>query len=127
MSRREREAAVSLDGLSTGQLAILREDAGDLLLARAEDLRLLHRDEEPRRAVREVAALARLCSGLRHGEVFVPDRTLTELVARWTAETGQLEEVKEVYERALAEHEAWVALLACFTRHRRAGSAEPGS
>lgn len=121
MSRRERETRVPLDGLTGEQAAILREDTGDLLIARAEDLRLLHRDEDPKRAVREVAALGRLAFGLGRGEVLVPDPTVRRLVARRTTETIHLEEVRREYELELAHHEAWLALLAHLPGRRRAG------
>jgi hypothetical protein len=119
MSRRERETRVPLDGFSVEQLARLREEADDYLVTKAEDLRLLHRFRDPKRGVREVAALARLCLGLRHREVFVPDRTVRELIARRSAETDLLEEAKEEYERELAGHEAWLALLAHFPEGRQ--------
>jgi len=112
MSRRGRETRVPLDGLTGKQLAILREDADDFLIARAEDLRLLRDDEDPGCAMGEVAALGRLGSALRQGEVFVPDRTLRRLVARRTTETIHLEEVRAEYERERSRHEAWLALLA---------------
>jgi hypothetical protein len=111
VSRRERETRVPLDGLTEEQLAILREDADDFLIARAEDLRLLRDDEDPGRAIGEVAALGRLGFALRQGEILVPDRTLRRLVARRTTETIHLEEVKGEYERELSRHEAWLALL----------------
>lgn len=116
MSRRDREARVSLDGLTGEQLSILRRQASGFLVAKASDLRLLHNEEDPERVIGEVAALGRLSSGLERGEVFVPDPTIRELVERQTTETSYLEEMKEEYERELAEHEAWSALLALLTK-----------
>jgi hypothetical protein len=125
MSRRERETRVPLDGLSGEQLSILREGASSHLIGAAGDLRLLANHDDPERAVREVAALGRLNFWLHHGEVLVPDRTVRELVARRTTETIYLDELKETYDRELAEQEAWLALLAHFATgaedDRRAG------
>lgn len=112
MSRREREACVSLDELTEGQLSILRRQADGFLVTKASDLRFLRNEDDPERVIGEVAALGRLSSGLERGEVFVPDPTIKELVERQTTETAYLEQVKEEYERELAEHEAWSALLA---------------
>ena len=117
MSRRE--IRVPLDGLTKEQLAILRELTDDLLIARAEDLRPIRDGDDLDRETGEVAALGRLGFALRHGEVIVPDRTVTELVARRSTETVQLDEARETYERELAEHEAWVALLGHLARGRR--------
>lgn len=112
MSRRGRGTRVPLDGLSATQLAVLRRDVDDLLIARAEDLRLLPGDGDPGRSVGEVAALGRLASGLGRGEILVPDSTVRELVARRAAETARLEEVGEEYERERSRQEAWATLLA---------------
>lgn len=103
---------MALDGLTGEQLLSLRRQADGWLVVAAEDLRLLHREADPRRAVREVAALGRLTRALGRGELAVPDRVVRDLVGRRTAETILLEELREEYERELAEHEAWLALLA---------------
>jgi hypothetical protein len=119
MSRRERETRVPLDGLSEEQLSILREEAADWLVAAADDLEPHGGREEAKRAVKEVAALGRLNSSLRSSEVRVPDRVVMELVARRTTETRHLDELKEEYDRELAEHEAWSVLLAYIAKGRR--------
>jgi hypothetical protein len=115
MSRQERSTRVRLDRLADEQLAILREEANDWLVAKAADLSRGTDDDGRRREVGEVAALGRLVSGLRCGEVVAPDRVVRDLIARTTTETGRLDELlKEEYDRALTESEAWVALLAHF-------------
>jgi hypothetical protein len=119
MSRRERETRVSLDRLSEEQMSTLREGANGWLIGKAEDLRLLHSEDDPKRVIKEVAALGRLTFGLERGEVFVPDLMVRELVARRTTETIYLDELKERYDRELAEHEAWTALLAHLGKGRR--------
>ncbi|MBS1881471.1 MAG: hypothetical protein JSS97_00770 [Actinobacteria bacterium] len=86
-------------------------------MAAAGDLRLPSRAKRPRRRVDEVAALGRLARRLHRGVVTEPDPVAEEPIARRVGETQYLEELKESYEAELAEHEAWVALLA----HFRAG------
>ena len=103
-----------LDGIGEERLESLREEAYDWLAAKTDDLpkRLSDADGFNREA-EEVAALGRLVSGLERGEVAVPDPILRELVARETTEAGQFDDVKEEYDRLLAVHEGWKALLAC--------------
>ncbi|HEY2055364.1 MAG TPA: hypothetical protein VGH14_15635 [Solirubrobacterales bacterium] len=112
-----------LDGLNQEQLSILRDLANNCLIGRAEDLRLLRNEDNPWCTIREVAALARLTVGLRRGHIFVPDRTVRDLVRRWVTEVTFLEEVKAEYDRELAEHEAWLALLAHLTKEEVDGDA----
>jgi hypothetical protein len=119
MSRRERKTRVPLDGLSGEQLSILDEQANGWLIGKAADLRFLHSEDDPKRVIKEVAALGRLTFGLERGEVFVPDRMIGELIARRTTETIYLDGLKERYDQELAEHEAWLALLAHFAKARR--------
>jgi DNA-binding response OmpR family regulator len=56
-------------------------------------------------------------------KILVPDRIVRGLVARSTSETNRLDELKEEYDRILAEHEAWVALLAHLDTAPDAGAA----
>jgi hypothetical protein len=97
------------------QLDIVRRAVLGELIGKAGDLRLLHKHPDPRRAIREVAALARLAFWLEHGEVLVPDRAALE-VARYLAEgvdaINEWEEVARRYERAMAEHDALHAFVA---------------
>lgn len=118
---------IRLDGLSGRQLAILREGAEDWLVMKAEDLpRCVEDAEGTRREVEEVAALGRLVSGLRRGEVHVPDPMLRGLIARTVGETRHLDELKEEYDRELEEHGSWAALLARFDEPREDGPTEAG-
>lgn len=131
-------APVRLDGLSDRQLAILREAANDWLVTKADDLPTGIDDADgTRREVEEVAALARLVSGLRRGEVLVPDPIAKELIARTIGETRHLDELREEFDRELGEHESWVALLAHLDARpdadpgeageEKEGGADPGS
>jgi hypothetical protein len=118
---------VRLDGLSDRQLAILREEANDWLVTKADDLpKGIDVAEGSKREVEEVAALGRLVSGLRRGQVLMPDRIARDLVARSTTETVHLDELKAEYDRELAEHESWVALLARLDSAPDAGAAGAG-
>jgi len=110
MSAGGRDGRVLLDRLTGGQLGILREEATDWLVTKAEDLPVSGPDEAK---VEEVAALGRLVSGLRHGTVDASNRMIRRFVAREVSEAGFLDELAEAYRRELASHEAWVALLAC--------------
>jgi hypothetical protein len=128
-----RNSWVSLDGLSDRQLAILREEANDWLVTKADDLRKGAEDaDETKREVEEVAALGRLVSGLRRGQILMPDPIARELIARTIGETRRLDELREEYDREFGEHESWVALLAHFdaapdTAAGDGGDAEPES
>jgi hypothetical protein len=119
----ERSCWVALDGIGDGQLAILREEANDWLVAKADDLRRIGDGDRDRimGEVDDVAALGRLVSGLRRGEVLLPDRAMRELVARSTTETERLDSLKEEYDRLVAEHDAWTALLAHLDRTVQGG------
>jgi hypothetical protein len=123
----EKRSWVRLDGLSDRQLAILREDANDWLVTKADDLpKGIDDADGAKRETEEVAALGRLASGLRRGEVLVPDPIARELIARTIAEARHLDELKEEYDRELGEHESWVALLAHFDTAPDADAAEAG-
>lgn len=115
MSPRERDTRVRLDGMTDEQIEIVREAVIGELIGKAGDLRLLNKLEDPKRAIREVAALARLAFWLGHGEVLVPDRAGRE-VARRLAEgvdaMNEWEEFAERYEEAMAEHDALHAFVA---------------
>lgn len=113
---------VPLDALAEGQLAILREEVNDWLVAKSDDLPHEIGDADAaKREVEEVAALGRLVSGLRRGEILVPDPVARELLARTTSETRDLDGLKEEYDRELARHKAWLALLAHFEEAPPAG------
>jgi hypothetical protein len=119
---------VEFDGLSDRQLAILRAEANDWLVAKADDLPE-ERDEadgEAKREAQEVAALGRMVSGLWLGKILMPDPIARELIARTIGETRHLDELKEEYDRELGEHEAWVALLGHFDAGPEAGGTESG-
>lgn len=123
----ERRSWRQLDGLSDRQLAFLREAADDWLVTKADDLPKGTRDAAGAgRDIEEVAALGRLVSGLRRGEVRAPDSIVRELVVRTIGETRHLDELREEYDRELGEHESWVALLAHFDDARDAGPTQTG-
>ena len=115
MSRRERDTRVPLDGMTEAQLEIVRDAVFGELIIKAGDLRLLHKHPDPKRAIREVAALGRLVFWLEHGQVRVPDRAARE-VAQHLAEgvdaMNEWEEVVERYEEAMTEHDALHAFVA---------------
>jgi hypothetical protein len=116
---------VHLDGLSDRQLVYLREEVHEWLVAKANDLPK-YDDDEAKRQAEEVAALGRMATGLRRGEILMPDPLAKELVARTIGETRHLDELREEYDRELDEHEAWVALHGNFTAAPDADGAEPG-
>lgn len=118
MSRRERDTRVRLDGMSEAQLEIVRHAVFGALVGRAGDLRLLDQYPDPKRAIREVAALGRLAFWLEHGEILVPDRAAREMAEGIDA-MNEWEEVARRYEEAMAEHDALHAFVAYFS--------EPGS
>jgi hypothetical protein len=115
VSRRERGTRVPLDGMTEAQLRIVRDAVFDELIIKAGDLRLLHKHPDPKRGIKEVAALGRLAYWLEHGQVLVPDRAARE-VAQHLAEgvdaMNEWEEVVERYEEAMAEHDALHAFVA---------------
>ena len=125
MSRRERETRVRLDGMSEEQREIIRRSVFGALVGKAGDLRLLHQHPDPKRAIREVAALGRLAFWLEYDEVVVPDRAARE-VARGLAEgidaLNEWEEVARRYEKAMAEHDALHAFVAYFSDAGSAGT-----
>lgn len=116
MSRRERETHIRLDGMSEEERGIVREEVIGQLVGKAADLHLLHKHADPKRAIREVAALGRLAFWLHHAEVVVPDRRARELMERIAEEVDDLHrDVYEGYEEAVAEHDALRAFLAHLT------------
>jgi hypothetical protein len=125
MTTDRRFSWVELDRLSDRQLTILREEMNDWLVAKANDLPK-YNDDEAKRQTEEVAALGRLVSGLRRGDIIVPDPIGRELVARTIGETRHLDELREEYDRELGEHEAWIALLGHFDPAPDVGAAEAG-
>ncbi|MFT3865205.1 MAG: hypothetical protein QM729_21165 [Solirubrobacterales bacterium] len=113
MSRRERDTRVRLERMSEEQIGTVRDMIHSALIGQASDLRFLNAAPDPRRAVREVAALGRLAFWLHHGEVLVPDRTARDLVARMVAADGEADRrLLESYEAAVLEHEAMRSFLA---------------
>ena len=118
MSRRERDTRVRLDGMTDEQIEIVRRSVFGELIGKAGDLRLLHKLRDPKAAIREVSALARLAFWLEHGQILVPDRACHE-VARRLAEgvdaMNEWEEVVEHDEEAVAEHDALHAFVAHFS------------
>jgi len=83
MSRREREVLVGLAGLlSDGRLGVVRDIVSARSIGCAGDLDLLNKLPDPRRAVREVAALGRLAFWPGYDEIHVPDRTAREVMVR---------------------------------------------
>jgi hypothetical protein len=125
MSRRERETRVRLDGMTEEQLEIVRRNAFGALVGKAGDLRLLHNHRDPKGAIREVAALARLAFWLEYDEVVVPDRESRD-IARGLAEgvdaLNEWEEVARRHEEAMAEHDALHAFLTYFSDAGAAGA-----
>jgi hypothetical protein len=118
VSRRERDTRVRLDGMTEEQIGIVRDDVIGELIGKAGDLDVLHTHPDPKRAIREVAALARLAFWLEYGEVVVPDRLAREVaqgLAEGTDALNEWEEVVERYEKAMAEHDALHAFVAYFS------------
>lgn len=111
--RRERGTRIPLDGLTEGQLAIVLEGTTDWLVALANDL-CRYGPDDIERVTDEVSALGRLASWLHQGQVAVPDRMVRAVIERRNGETQRLDELEAEYEDALAEQDAWVALLAHF-------------
>jgi hypothetical protein len=127
MSPRERETRVRLDGMSAEQLYIVRRDAFGALVGKAGDLPLLDRSSDPKGAIREVAALARIAFWLQFDEAVLPERAGREVaqgLAAGVDALGEWEEVVERYEEAIAEHEAPHAFVAYFPEAGRSGAAE---
>lgn len=123
MSPRERETRVRLDGISAEQLDMVRRSVFGALVGKGGDLRLLDESPDPKGAIREVAALARMAFRLEFDEVVVPDRAAACAVARGLAEgvdvLNEWEEVARRYEEAMAEHEALHAFVAYFSEESR--------
>jgi hypothetical protein len=119
MSRRRTDKRVPLDGLTGEQLAIVRHGTFMWLMGMASDLGLLERGmEKPKRHLKRTQALGRLAIALEREMVDLPDPLLEKMLTRRTTETIHLDELKEEYEKELAEHEAWAALLAHFSGSR---------
>ena len=117
MSRREGHTRVRLNGMSEEQLRIVRDAVLGELIGRAGDLRHLNRSADPRRAIREVAALGRSAYWLGIGEVLVPDRVARVVMARIVEEADERDqELLESYEEAVAEHDALRTYLAYLSR-----------
>lgn len=113
MSQRERGTHVSLEEMSEGQLEIARHAVFGALIGRAGDLRLLNQYPDPKRAIREVAALGRLAFWLEHGKVAVPDRAARDVMARIVKDDEEMDaELLERYEESVAEHDALRVLVA---------------
>ncbi|HEX4307244.1 MAG TPA: hypothetical protein VHZ54_14505 [Solirubrobacterales bacterium] len=96
------------------ELAILLESATDWLVAKAADVPAASDGDCWKRDADEMAALARLITGLESGQVLSGDAVARELVARTTSETNHLHDLEKKYRRELDLHKAWVALLARF-------------
>jgi hypothetical protein len=119
MSRRERDTRVHLEEMSADQLEIVRHAVFGALVGRAGDLHLLNQYPDPKRAIREVAALGRLAFWLEQGEVVVPDRAARDVMARIVKDVEQMDaELLERYEEAVAEHDALRVLVAYLSGSR---------
>lgn len=104
---------VRLDGLLTeGQLEIVRTVVYTQLIGSAGDLDVLHKMPDPKAAIREVAALARLSYWLEMGEMCVPDRIAREVMLRLAAEIdGMNERAETTGGDPTAEHDAMSAFV----------------
>jgi hypothetical protein len=117
--RRERGTRVPLDGMSEEQIEVVRDGIIGALIGQAEDLSLLNKNRDPKRAIREVAALGRLAYWLGIGEVHVPDRIARALVARKAKELVEMDvDLLERYEEAVVEHQAWRVFVEHFSSAR---------
>jgi hypothetical protein len=116
VSRRGRQTRIPLDGLTESRRATLLEDATDWLVTLADDLGRNDPD-----GIERIKAVGRSTFGLGRGELSVPDRMVRDLVERQTGETSRLEELEEEYERELAGHEAWLALLTVLAKEEADG------
>ncbi|HEX4307170.1 MAG TPA: hypothetical protein VHZ54_14135 [Solirubrobacterales bacterium] len=115
--RRERETLVQLEGMSEDQIAFVREMVSVALVGRAGNLRALNELADPKGAVREVAALARLVEWLDLGSVRVPDRAATEAVEGLAEDVDGINAFEEIfarYEKAIWERDTMSAFLAHF-------------
>lgn len=108
MSRREREVRVRLDGLlSESQMEIVKDTVLGQLIGCAGDLALLYKARDPKRAVREVAALGRLAFWLEWREILVPDRIAREVMLRLAREVDGMNQQRETTGGdPAAEHDA---------------------
>jgi hypothetical protein len=113
VGRRERGTRVPLDKLTERQRATLLEGTTDWLVTLANDL-CRYDPDDIERVTDQISALGRLASWLRRGQVAVPDRMVRAVIERRNGETERLDALEEEYEEELAEHDAWIALLAHF-------------
>ncbi|HEX4304809.1 MAG TPA: hypothetical protein VHZ54_02125 [Solirubrobacterales bacterium] len=118
MSGREADqrVRVRIDGsLTDAQLEIVGQIVLSALIGCAGDLDALHKLPDPRWAVREVAALARLLFWLEYEEVHIPDRNARRVMLRLAREVDGMNQAAETTGGdPEAEHEAiwaFVALL----------------
>jgi hypothetical protein len=113
MSQRERDTRIPLDGMSEEQVEIVRRVVFGALVGKAGDLRLLNKLPDPRRAIREVAALGCLAYWLETSKVVIPDPTALEVMAPQLEDAAEKDaELLEEYEEVLAEHDALRAFVA---------------
>jgi hypothetical protein len=106
-SGRERDIRVRLDELSEDQLECVRDAVFGALASRTGDLARLNQLSDPKREIKEVAALGRLSYWLEVGEVLIPDRTAREVMSRIAEEVEEMDaELFERYEEAVAGHRA---------------------
>lgn len=117
MSGREREVRVRLDGLmSEAQTEIVYEVVLSQLIGSAGDLRILNKHRDPRKSVREVAALGRLTFWLEYREILVPDRIAREVMLRLAREVdGMNEDGESTGGDPAAEHDAMWTFVKLFS------------
>jgi hypothetical protein len=117
MTMRDREVRVRLDGLmSEAQAEIVHEVVLTQLIGSAGDLRLLNKSPDPRWAVREVAALARITFWLEYREILVPDRIAREVMTRLAREIDAMNaEGDSSGGDPAAEHEAMWTFVGLFS------------
>ncbi|MBS1861209.1 MAG: hypothetical protein JSS68_05790 [Actinobacteria bacterium] len=109
----ERRVRVRLDGLLTeDQLEIVCDIVFGALIGCAGDLKVLNKMPDPKGAIREVAALARLSYWLEMGEMHVPDRLARKVMSRLPTEIdGMNERAETTGGDPAAEHEAMWAFV----------------
>jgi hypothetical protein len=118
MSGRQREVRVRLDGLmSEAQIEIVRDIVFGQLVSQADDLSLLNQYRDPKKAIREVAALGRLAFWLEYyGEVVVPDGFARRLMQRTAREIDEMNQSAEsTGGDPEAEHDAMAAFVGLFS------------
>jgi hypothetical protein len=117
MSGREREVRVRLAGLMPeAQIDIVKDIVFGKLIGQADDLALLNQYRDPKRAIREIAALGRVSFWLEYREIVLPDRFARRLMRRIAREVDEMNQSGEsTGGHPEAEHDAMWAFVGLFS------------